>query len=157
MRGRRHIRKHELEPDDRFQSTVVSKFINMVMRSGKKTVAKKIVYSALDDAAKTLKKEPVELLDQALKNVGPILEVRSRRIGGANYQVPMEVKPERRVVLAMRWIIGSARSKQGKPMKNFLSEELIDAYKGQGAAVKKREDTHKMAEANRAFAHFARY
>lgn len=157
MRGNVHIKKRELPPDKKYQSAVVSKVINMVMLNGKKTVAEKIVYGALDQSSKELKREPLEILDQVLKNVGPLLEIRSRRIGGANYQVPMEVKPERRMALALRWTIGAARSKQGKSMDKFLAEEFVEAYKGKGAAIKRRDETHRMAEANRAFAHFARY
>lgn len=157
MRGKSHIKRRLIEPDHRFHSVAVSKFINMLMLNGKKTVATRIVYLALEEASTKVKREPVDLLDQVIKTVSPVLEVRSRRVGGANYQVPVEVRPERRVTLAMRWIIQSARDKQGKPMEKFLADELIDAMNGTGSAMKKREDTHKMAEANRAFAHFARY
>jgi len=146
-----------LAADERFNSPIVSKFINMVMRNGKKKVAEKIVYRALEKASEELKKEPLEVLDTVLKNAGPLLEVRPRRIGGANYQVPIEVSPERRITLALRWVIQICRDRQGKSMEEFLAEELVNAYKNQGAAIKKKEDTHKMAEANRAFAHLARF
>jgi small subunit ribosomal protein S7 len=157
MRGKPHYKKRILAADRRFNSPIVSKFINMVMRNGKKKVAEKIVYRALEKASEELKKEPLEVLDTVLKNVGPLLEVRPRRIGGANYQVPIEVPPERRITLALRWIIQICRDRQGKSMEEFLAEELVNAYKNQGAAIKKKEDTHKMAEANRAFAHLARF
>ena len=125
------------------------------MSSGKKSVARSVVYEALDIAGKKAKKEPLAIFDEAIKNASPALEVRSRRVGGANYQVPREVRPERQVTLAMRWLIQAARSKKGKPMAEKLAEELVLASKNEGAAIKKKEDTHKMAEANRAFAHFA--
>ncbi|MBI4059607.1 30S ribosomal protein S7, partial [Candidatus Giovannonibacteria bacterium] len=123
--------------------------------SGKKNTARDIVYEALDLAGKKTKKEPMAVFEDAIKNVSPALEVRSRRVGGANYQVPREVRPERRLALAMRWLTKAARSKKGKPMAEKLAEELVLASKNEGVAVKKKEDTHKMAEANRAFAHFA--
>jgi small subunit ribosomal protein S7 len=157
MRGKSRYKKRVLPPDKRYHSPIVSKFINMVMKNGKKRLAEKIVYRALEKASSELKKEPLEILDVVLKNVGPLLEVRPRRIGGATYQVPVEVPPERRITLALRWIIHICRDRQGKSMEEFLAEELINAYKNQGAAVKKKEDTHKMAEANRAFAHLARF
>ncbi len=157
MRGKTHLKKRLLPPDEQFGSITVTKLINMVMLNGKKTVAKKIVYQALEEAAKCTKQEPSELLEQVIKNVSPVVEVRSRRVGGANYQVPMEVRTERRTALAMRWIINAARDRQGKPMWRFLADEISDGFAGTGAAMKKREDMHKMAEANRAFAHFARY
>jgi len=157
MRGKPYYKKRMLAADERFNSPIVSKFINMVMRNGKKKVAEKIVYRALEKASEELKKEPLEVLDTVLKNAGPLLEVRPRRIGGANYQVPIEVSPERRITLALRWVIQICRDRQGKSMEEFLAEELVNAYKNQGAAIKKKEDTHKMAEANRAFAHLARF
>lgn len=147
--------KTTVEPDYRYGSIVVSKLINQVMRSGKKNAARKIVYDALDLAAQKTKKEPIAILDEAIQNISPSLEVRSRRVGGANYQVPREVRPERRLALAMRWLIKAAETTKGKSMAEKLAEELILASKNEGAAVKKKEDTHKMAEANRAFAHFA--
>ena len=143
------------ETDHLYDSVVVSKFINHIMVSGKKNTARSVVYEALDLAGKKTKKEPVAVFEEAIKNVSPALEVRSRRVGGANYQVPREVRPEMRLALAMRWLINAARSKKGKPMAEKLAEELVLASKNEGAAVKKKEDTRKMAEANRAFAHFA--
>ena len=125
------------------------------MRRGKKTVARKIVYGAFDIVREQTKKDPIEVFEQAMRNAAPVLEVKSRRIGGASYQVPIEVRPERRISLAMRWIINSAKAKKGKPMREKLAQEIIEASQNSGAAVKKKEDTHRMAEANRAFAHFA--
>lgn len=151
---RRRAEKREIPPDPVYNSTLVQKLINMVMWEGKKTIAEKIVYSALEIASQKLGREPLEVLRKAVENARPLLEVRPRRVGGATYQVPMEVKPERGNTLALRWMRDFARRRRGKPMKEKLAEELIDAYKGQGLAVKKREETHKMAEANRAFAHF---
>ncbi len=139
-----------------FNSQKVEKFINYVMEKGKKNTARKIVYTAFDlikDKAKVA--DPMEVFDTALKNTGPTMEVRSRRVGGANYQVPREVRPERRSYLSMRWIIDAARNKKGKPMAEKLSEEILLASKNEGEAIKKRENVHKMAEANKAFAHFA--
>jgi small subunit ribosomal protein S7 len=143
------------KPDIIYKSDVVSKFINGVMWSGKKETAQKIVYGAFDLIKEKTKQEPLEVFMLAIENASPVMEVRSRRIGGANYQVPREVRPERRQNLAFRWIIGSARGGKGRPMHEKLADELISASKKEGAAVKKREDTHKMAEANKAFAHFA--
>ena len=134
----------------------MEKFINQVMRKGKKTIARKIVYGAFDIVKTQSKKDPLEIFQKALENTSPLLQVRSKRVGGATYQVPIEVKPKKRVSLAMKWILAAARAKKGKPMKIKLAEELLAAYKNEGAAVKKKEDTHRMAEANRAFAHFAR-
>lgn len=153
MRRRRAVPR-KVNPDAVYNSKLVQRFINMIMWEGKKTLAEKIVYSALEIVSQQLKAEPLEILQKAVDNVRPLLEVRPRRIGGATYQVPMEVKQERGVALAIRWIRDAARRKKGKPMKEKLAEEILEAYKGQGAAVKKREETHKMAEANKAFAHF---
>lgn len=142
--------------DIKFGSDKISKFINYVMERGKKNVARKIVYGAFDVIKESQKVEnPVEVFEGALRNTGPLMEVRSRRVGGANYQVPREVRPERKNFLAMKWIIEVARAKKGKPMHEKLAEEIILAFKNEGEAVKKRENTHKMAEANKAFAHFA--
>ena len=153
---RRKIKiKHETGPDYKYDSLVVSKFINQLMRDGKKNTARRVFYGALDAIKSDTKKDPIEVLGEAIKNVSPNLEVRSRRVGGATYQVPREVRPERKLALAMRWLITAADAKKGKPMARKLADELILATKNEGAAVKKREDTHKMAEANRAFAHFA--
>ncbi len=143
-------------PDFKYNSEKVEKFINNIMLNGKKNTARSIVYGAFDIIKEKTKKEnPIEVFDTAIKNVGPAMEVRSRRIGGANYQVPREVRPERRLALAMRWIILAARSKKGKPMHISLADELMTASNNEGEAVKKRENTHKMAESNKAFAHFA--
>ena len=142
-------------PDRVYASEQVAKFINHVMLDGKKSVAEKIVYSAFDIIKEKTKEEPLEVFELALKNVGPFTEVRSRRVGGANYQVPREVRPERRIALAMRWILDITRKGKGKPMHKRLADEIMAASKNEGDAVKKRENTHKMAEANKAFAHFA--
>ena len=148
--------KRELNPDPKFNSTLVARFINRLMGDGKKSTAQTIFYKALDLVSKNLKKEdPSEILEEAIKNASPLLEVKSRRVGGANYQVPYEVKGKRREALAMHWIIEAAQKKKGKPMAEKLAQELADAYNNTGNAVKKKEDTHKVAEANRAFAHFA--
>ena len=155
---RRPIKKRNVvEPDVVFNSTEVEKLINYVMLRGQKETARKIVYAAFEEIknAKDGGGDPLVIFDTALKNAGPQMEVRSRRVGGANYQVPREVRPERRHALALRWIIGGARSQKGVPMHAALAKELMLAAKGEGNAVKKKDDTHKMAEANRAFAHFA--
>jgi small subunit ribosomal protein S7 len=142
--------------DAKYDSTKVAKFINHIMEEGKKDIARKIVYKAFEEIKKSEKVEnPLEIFDAALKNASPVMEIRSRRVGGANYQVPREVRPERRNFLAMTWMIQAAQSKKGKPMYKRLADELILASKNEGTAVKKKEDTHKMAEANKAFAHFA--
>lgn len=139
-----------------YNSEKLGKFINYIMLDGKKETARKIVYGALDIIKeKTNNPNPLEVFDLALRNAGPLIEVRSRRIGGANYQVPREVRPERRLALSFRWIIDAARSKKGQPMNMRLADEIISASKNEGIAIKKREDTHKMAESNKAFAHFA--
>lgn len=145
-----------VSPDIRFNSLKVEKFINCIMERGKKNTARSIVYDAFDLVKeKTKEQDPMVIFDAALNNTAPTMEVRSRRVGGANYQVPREVRPERRQSLSMRWIIGAARSKKGSEMHKKLADELIAASKNEGEAVKKRENTHKMAEANKAFAHFA--
>ncbi len=152
---RRRAEKREQLPDPKYNNKVVSKFINMVMERGKKSVAEKIVYGALDVLKEKVKdKDPVEVFMQALDNVRPLLEVKSRRIGGATYQVPIEVKLERGQFIAMRWLRDFAHQQKGRPMQEKLAEELLSAYNREGAAMKKREDTHKMAEANKAFAHY---
>lgn len=143
------------KPDIMFGSVRIEKFINSIMWDGKKETARKIVYGAFDIIKEKTNEEPSEVFEQALKNAGPLTEVRSRRIGGANYQVPREVRPERRQALAVRWIIEAARSKKGAPMMESLANEIISAANNEGAAVTKRDNTHKMAEANKAFAHFA--
>jgi small subunit ribosomal protein S7 len=154
---RRPVKNRNIvKPDIEFGSDKLEKFINYLMDSGKKNAARKIVYGALDMIKQSEKVENViEYFDTALKNVAPVMEVRARRVGGANYQVPREVRPERRTFLGMKWIIEAARGKKGKPMHIKLAEELVLAVKNEGEAVKKRENTHKMAEANKAFAHFA--
>lgn len=147
--------KPKLAPDLTYDSEKVAKFINYTMKSGKKNTAKKVVYGSLDFIKeKTKNPNPLEVFEVALKNTGPTMEVRSRRVGGANYQVPREVRPERRQLLSMKWILDAARAKSGSSMAERLAEEIIAASNGEGEAVKKRENTHKMAEANKAFAHF---
>ncbi len=153
--SRRHsATRREVDPDPKFQDLVITKFMNAVMEQGKKSVAERIVYGALDKMEARAKSNPVQLFHQALENVMPAVEVRSRRVGGATYQVPVEVRPERRQALAIRWIISAARSRNESTMVDKLSGELLDASGNRGNAVKKREDTHKMAEANRAFSHY---
>ena len=155
---RRPIKKRpEVSPDVRFGDETVERLINYVMLRGQKETARKIVYAAFDEIknAKEGGGDPVEIFNTALQNAGPTMEVRSRRVGGANYQVPREVRPERRTALALRWIIAAARKQKGMPMFKALANELMAAAREEGDAVKKKEDTHKMAEANRAFAHFA--
>ncbi len=143
-------------PDPLYRSATVAKFINLVQERGKKSVARKIVYRAFE-LIRQAGEDPLEVFEAALKNVGPLVEVKSRRIGGANYQIPVEVSRRRRQALAMRWIRDAARIQQGKPMFKFLAAEFLTAKKNEGSAIKKRDDVHKQAEANRAFAHFARF
>jgi small subunit ribosomal protein S7 len=153
--SRRHkADKREINPDPKFGDLIVTKFMNAVMYDGKKSVAETIVYGALDQVQAKTKQEPVGVFHQALENVAPHLEVKSRRVGGATYQVPIDVRPERRQALAIRWLITAARARNETTMVDRLSGELMDAANNRGSAVKKREDTHKMAEANRAFAHY---
>jgi small subunit ribosomal protein S7 len=156
MRGKKRAPKRKIKPDSKFGSTVVAKFINYVMEKGKKSTAQAVVYNAFDYISQKTKLDALDVFDKALKNVTPAMEVKSRRIGGANYQVPLPVHGERKNVLAFRWIIGAARAKKGKPMHIKLAEEIMSAAENQGDAVKKKEDVQRMAEANRAFAHFAR-
>jgi len=156
MRGKSGYKRKIIEPDSKFASSTLSKFINYVMERGKKSVAEKIVYSSLDEASTRLKKDPLDIFNQAIMAVAPAVEVRSRRIGGANYQIPVEVKEPRRTALAMRWIIEGAKSKKGAPMSKKLADEYCEILAGSSYSLKKRADTHRMAEANRAFAHFAR-
>ena len=152
---RRHAaEKREVLPDAKFGDRVVTKFMNNLMLDGKKSVAERIVYGAFDRVEDKLKKAPVEVFHEALDNVKPSVEVRSRRVGGATYQVPVEVRPERREALAIRWLITASRSRNENTMEERLAGELLDAVNSRGAAVKKREDTHKMAEANKAFSHY---
>lgn len=155
MRGK-PAAKRQIKPDPKYSNLLIAKFINYVMRKGKKSVAQSIVYDAFDIISEKTKSNPVEIFDGAVKNVTPLLEVRGRRIGGANYQIPYPVRGDRKHVLAFRWIINAAKARKGLPMGQRLALELIAAYNKEGAAIKKREDIHKMAEANRAFAHFAR-
>ena len=153
--SRRHSAdKREINPDPKFGDLIVTKFMNAVMYDGKKSVAETIVYGALDQVQEKTRQEPVTVFHQALDNVAPHVEVRSRRVGGATYQVPVDVRPERRQALAIRWLITAARNRNETTMVDRLSGELMDAANNRGTAVKKREDTHKMAEANRAFAHY---
>ncbi|MBU0707804.1 30S ribosomal protein S7 [Patescibacteria group bacterium] len=142
--------------DPKYNNITIGKFINYIMQRGKKTVAQKVVYDMLDHISKVSKRDPLEMFDQALNNVTPVLEVKSRRIGGANYQIPIEVRGSRKMTLAVRWIIAAAKGRKGKSISIRLAEELLAAADNQGEAIKKKEDVHRMAEANRAFAHFAR-
>jgi small subunit ribosomal protein S7 len=146
--------KRELSPDIRYHSEYVQDFIHRMMRRGKKSTATRVMYDAMDIIQEKASKNPLEVFETALKNVGPLMEVRPRRVGGATYQVPMEVPTDRRLTLAMRWIIDAARARTGKSFAEKLSAEVLDAAGGQGTAVRKREETHKMAEANRAFSHY---
>ncbi len=154
MPRRARVVKRELPPDGRYGSRGISRFINKMMLDGKKSIAERIVYGALDRAENQVRRPAVDVFDQALRNVTPVLEVKPRRVGGATYQVPVEIKGDRRVSLAMRWLIASARARTGKTMADKLAGEFMDAFHGQGATVKKRDDTHRMAEANKAFAHY---
>ena len=154
MPRRREVPKRDVLPDPKFGSTQITKFVNMIMRGGKKSVAETILYKALDRIDDKVDGEPTEVLEKALENVAPMVEVKSRRVGGATYQVPVEVRPARRTALAMRWLIEASRKRGEKSMQLKLAGELMDAAENRGNAVKKREDTHRMAEANKAFAHF---
>ena len=154
MPRRREVPKREILPDPKFGSVELAKFMNVVMLSGKKAVAERIVYGALDQIQAKTGKEPIEVFNTAINNVKPVVEVKSRRVGGANYQVPVEVRPVRRLALAMRWLREAAKKRGEKSMDMRLAGELMDAAEGRGGAMKKREDTHKMAEANKAFSHF---
>ncbi|MBN2453315.1 MAG: 30S ribosomal protein S7 [Candidatus Omnitrophica bacterium] len=151
---RRRADKREVIPDPKYKNVMVSRFINTIMTQGKKSKAEGIVYGAFEILAKKTGKPAIEVFQKALDNARPLLEIKPRRIGGATYQVPIDVKPDRGVSIVMRWIRNFARTKKGKPMEIKLADELMDAYNGQGSAIKKREDTHKMAEANKAFAHY---
>lgn len=154
MPRRRVVAKREILPDPKFGSLTLAKFMNHVMISGKKAVAERIVYGALATVGEKLKKDPVQVFEEALENVAPMVEVKSRRVGGATYQVPVEVRPSRRTALAMRWLVEYSRNRGEKSMAARLAGELIDAAQSKGGAVKKREDVHRMAEANKAFSHF---
>jgi small subunit ribosomal protein S7 len=154
MSRRHRAERREVNPDPKYNDLIVSKFMNSIMKQGKKSVAERIVYGALDTMQAKAKSNPIQLFHQALENVMPAVEVRSRRVGGATYQVPVEVRNERRQALAIRWLISAARARNENTMEERLSGELLDAANNRGTAVKKREDTHKMAEANRAFSHY---
>ena len=154
MSRRHRAEKREILPDPRFGDRVISKFMNNLMYDGKKSAAERIVYGALDRVETKLKRSPIEVFTEALDNVKPAVEVRSRRVGGATYQVPVEVRPERREALAIRWLIDAARKRNEHTMEERLAGELVDAVQSRGTAVKKREDTHKMADANKAFSHY---
>lgn len=149
--------QRNITPDRKYKSVLVQRFINKVMLDGKKTVAERLVYSAMETAGTKVKKDPLEVFETALKNISPILEVKSRRVGGATYQIPFEVKGTRQTHLGLMWLVTSVRTKSGKAFEVLLADEILNAYNNTGDAIKKREDTHKMAEANRAFAHLARY
>jgi small subunit ribosomal protein S7 len=154
MPRRARVQKRVILPDPLYTHEGVAKFMNVVMQRGKKSTAESIVYGALDRINKATKKDPIEVFESAMKNVTPVLEVKPRRIGGATYQVPVEIRPERRLALARRWIVRFARSRSGKSMQEKLAGELMDAANGVGGAIKRREETHKMAESNKAFSHF---
>jgi len=154
MPRRREVPKRDILPDPKFGNVEVSKFVNVIMSSGKKSVAERIVYGAFNAINKKSGKDPVEVFALAINNVKPIVEVKSRRVGGANYQVPVEVRPSRRLALSMRWIREAARKRSEKSMDQRLATELLEASEGRGAAMKKREEVHRMAEANKAFSHF---
>ena len=155
MRGKQ-APKRKIEGDIRYNDTDVAKFINYIMQRGKKTVAQSIIYGAFDIIKDKTKQDPRHVFNKALKKISPLLEVRGRRVGGANYQIPYQVRGERRFTLGSRWLIEAAKDRKGKPMREKLADEIIAASQGEGAAIKKRETVHKMAESNRAFAHFAR-
>ncbi|MGG4775810.1 30S ribosomal protein S7 [Paenalcaligenes sp. Me52] len=154
MPRRREVPKREILPDPKFGSVELAKFMNIVMLSGKKAVAERIVYGALDQIQEKAGKDPIEVFTAAINNVKPVVEVKGRRVGGANYQVPVEVRPVRRLALAMRWVREAAKKRSEKSMDLRLAGELLDAAEGRGGAMRKREDTHRMAEANKAFSHF---
>ncbi|MDP2709255.1 MAG: 30S ribosomal protein S7 [bacterium] len=155
MRGK-PVSKRKIQPDARYNDAEIAKFINFIMERGKKTVAQKIVYTSFELIKERSKQDPRHVFNKALKQVSPLLEIRGRRIGGANYQIPFQVRGERRFNLGSRWLITAAKARKGKPMAEKLAMEILDAAKGEGAAVKKRAEVHRMAEANKAFAHFAR-
>jgi small subunit ribosomal protein S7 len=154
MPRRGKVNRRRPQPDAKFGSVLVQVMINKVMRDGKKSTAERIVYDAMDLIAQRTKEEPRQVFEQALRNAMPVLEVRPRRVGGATYQIPLEVRPARQTSLAMRWVLGAARGRSGRPMADRLATELVDAYREQGTAIKKRDDTHRMAEANKAFVHY---
>ncbi|MBI2013793.1 MAG: 30S ribosomal protein S7 [Candidatus Colwellbacteria bacterium] len=155
MRKKRQYKRSH-KPDSIYKDIAIERFTNYVMEKGKKSIAERVVYDALEKVASVIKKDAPEVFHKAIENASPVVEVVSRRVGGANYQIPEEVSPTRRFILATRWIIEAARGKKGKNISDRLAEEIIAAYKNEGAAIKKKQDVHRMAEANRAFAHFAR-
>ena len=155
MRGKKAV-KRVIKPDPKYGNQTVAKLINYIMYDGKKAVAQKVVYGAFDRIAEKTGSDPLEVFDQAVKNVTPTVETKSKRVGGSNYQVPMPVRGDRRLALAFRWLIGAARAKKGQPMDIKLASELMAAAQNEGDAIKKKQDVHRMAEANRAFAHFSR-
>ncbi len=154
MPRRGKVIRHPTPPDAKYNSVWIQTLINKVMKNGKKSVAERIVYDALDQVGQRTREEPRVVFEQAMRNTMPVLEVRPRRVGGATYQIPLEVRPARQTSLAMRWLLGAARSRGGRPMFERLAAEITDAYREQGAAIKKRDDTHRMAEANKAFVHY---
>lgn len=154
MPRKREVRKRQITPDPKYHDALIAKFINGLMRKGKKSVAEQIFYGSLDLIEEKIHSDPLKTFKQAMDNVKPLLEVKPRRVGGATYQVPMEVRPERKMALCIRWIIDYAKARPEKSMQEKLSAELMDAANNRGAAIKKKEDTHKMAEANKAFAHY---
>lgn len=157
MRGKAKFKNQSINPDEKWQSQKVTKFINYAMVNGKKSVAKKIVEQAIADAAKNIKAEPLEVFEKAIENASPLLEVRPRRIGGATYLVPMEVNPKRRLALSMKAVLAAAINKKGKPMARILAQELVNAYNNEGDAIARRNELHKLAESNKAFAHYAKF
>jgi small subunit ribosomal protein S7 len=154
MPRRREVPKRIIAPDPKYKNTLVSKFINGLMREGKKSLSRRIFYDAMDIVERRSKEDPVKVFEQAMENIKPVLEVRSRRVGGATYQVPVEVRPDRRQALAIRWLVNFSKKRGEKSMAQRLAGELLDAYNKRGIAFKKKEDTHRMAEANKAFAHY---
>ncbi|ACL03615.1 30S ribosomal protein S7 [Desulfatibacillum aliphaticivorans] len=154
MPRRREVPKREVLPDSRYNSELVAKFVNVIMRDGKKSVAEGILYDAFDIMEERTKEAPLEIFEKAINNIKPVIEVKSRRVGGSTYQIPMEVRANRRTALAMKWIMTYSRSRSEKKMSAKLAGELLDAYNNRGASIKKKEDTHRMAEANKAFAHY---
>lgn len=155
-RGKSKIVRH-FEPDRKYSNVLIGRLVNKIMLNGKKTIAERTVYQALETASKKLGKEPIEVFDTVIRNVAPSVQLKSRRVGGSNLQVPTEVSADRRLVIAMKWLVLVARARKGKPIADKLAQELIDAYNNTGDAVRKKEDTHRMAEANQAFAHFSRF
>lgn len=155
MRKKR-VHKNYHKADIKYDRIDLGRFVNYLMKDGKKSTAERVMYTALERIKQNTKQDPISVFEKAIENASPLVEVRSRRVGGANYQIPQEVRPDRKFILATRWIIAAARAKKGKPIAEKLASELIEASKNEGAAIKKKQDTHRMAEANRAFAHFAR-